>query len=500
MRTLFAFVDYGQGWENISSHLRDQAALSGVSVEWGASAVASTPEIPVARLTVHDRTGWLAGRAATLAGTLIALQITRSPLWSDLQRTLMPADSTWSDRTETWATLHDPVKPDPASPPDWQDATTIFVGTLSVGTTVTPTHNGSQWDVELYAQSLSVQLQRMRCETMGGQSSVIGTVWSGSIPTLWERIKTVIGQMPQPVLPLDGITLPDAGGATIIGWDSDEENPQVTVMDVLTALTSWNPTIPQWYETYVSGEVWPRLKPVYTAAAATVTITDTATTVTDGSITVDPIPVGMIVDSTSSLKSPTPKSGLTINAMEAEERTEEFVLEKDNPETPENEERTETRVVGADTKDTELVVETPDMPGIIRTLGETISVSSRIATVANPSLGINAWAITTAQTTTAENFLRTINSRLTPEIEVTTRKLTLDDNEHAYKPEPTLWWLHDTKFKLEDDTGANPLDGVYMSIGGTLEFSRQGDQTTLRHTPTIIPVSTSIEDRRTNGQ
>lgn len=500
MRTMFAFLDYGQGWENITSHLGDQAALSGVSVEWGASNMGERPDVAVARLGVHDRTGWLAGRAATLAGTLVALQITRSPFWSDLQQMLMPADSTWRDRTETWATLHEPVEPDPSSPPDWKDATTLFIGTLSVGTTITPRDDGGEWDVDLYAQSLTVQLSRAQVADQGGQPAVMSSVWSGTVPVLYGRIRQVIDGMPDAVRPVDGITLPDAGGATLLGWDTVDQDPDVTAWDVLDMLTSWNPELPQWFETHLQGEILPRIKPVYEAAEAVVTLTDATTVVDAAGMTVTPVTMDRVIDDTGSLESPTPTASLSITGLTATPRTEDVVVTPDDPDTPDVDETvTDTVTVGIERRDTAVGIDAPDLPGIIGTLGDTLEVDSLIAMADNTGLGITGWTPDTTQQERARDFLRAINSRLVPGIRVSTRSLDIDTNTHAYLPEPTLWWIHDTKFNLQDAEGGNPVDGVYMSIGGTLTFTRSGDTTLLEHAPTIIPMHTAINDQRSDN-
>ena len=483
MRTVFAWIDYGDGWENLTSHLRDQAALSGVSIEWGASGIAERPDVAVCRLDIRDHTGTHAGRAATPAGSLIAIQLTRSPTWRDLQRLLTPADSTWRDRSETWATLHEPVEPDPSSPPDWRDAMTLFEGTLSVGTTVTPDTDGSRWRVSLYAQSLAVQLTRADIADRH-PGTLMGSVWSGTVGGLLDAVRGVLDAMPQGVRVADGVTLPDAGGATLVGWDTTSQTPTVTPMDVLDELTSWNPGLPQWFETHPAGEVLPRIRPVSEAMPAVVTVTDGGAIVSAGDMRVSPVPVEALIDVTGSLESPTPMKGLDITVVEATAKTE-------------TEEQTATMVTGVDRKETTVTIPAADMPGIIQSLGESLSVSSLIASNDDTMIDVTGWTPDSGQRETARRMLAAMNRRLTPQMAVSTRRTSADTYPYAFLTEPTLWWIHDTKWRLEDDTGSNPVDGVYLSIGGTLTFTRANNIPLLRHEPTIIPLPTTINDERT---
>lgn len=73
------FLDWGDGWKSVNDHAEDVAALAGFSIQWGTDDLAEQPEPSVMSFTLRDRTGWLTGRALTLAGARVLVQISEQP-------------------------------------------------------------------------------------------------------------------------------------------------------------------------------------------------------------------------------------------------------------------------------------------------------------------------------------------------------------------------------------------------------------------------------------
>ena len=86
MQQLFMFLDLGDGWRSVNNHANGIAALMSLSVRWGVDDPSDQPDPAVMSFTLIDRTGWLAGRAMTLAGARVVIQISAEPTWGMLTR------------------------------------------------------------------------------------------------------------------------------------------------------------------------------------------------------------------------------------------------------------------------------------------------------------------------------------------------------------------------------------------------------------------------------
>ena len=64
----FMFLDWGDGWVAVNDHDNDVAALDGFSIQWGTDGIDQQPDPSVMTFRLRDATGWLTGRALTLAG------------------------------------------------------------------------------------------------------------------------------------------------------------------------------------------------------------------------------------------------------------------------------------------------------------------------------------------------------------------------------------------------------------------------------------------------
>ena len=67
----FMFLDWGDGWVAVNDHDNDVAALDGFSIQWGTDGIDQQPDPSVMTFRLRDSTGWLTGRALTLAGARV---------------------------------------------------------------------------------------------------------------------------------------------------------------------------------------------------------------------------------------------------------------------------------------------------------------------------------------------------------------------------------------------------------------------------------------------
>ena len=81
----FMFLDWGDGWVAVNDHDNDVAALDGFSIQWGTDGIDQQPDPSVMTFRLRDSTGWLTGRALTLAGARVLVQISAQPTWGMLR-------------------------------------------------------------------------------------------------------------------------------------------------------------------------------------------------------------------------------------------------------------------------------------------------------------------------------------------------------------------------------------------------------------------------------
>ena len=101
------FLDWGDGWKSVNDHAEDVAALAGFSIQWGTDDLAEQPEPSVMSFTLRDRTGWLTGRALTLAGARVLVQISEQPTWGMLRDDMGP----WSAQHTRVEAMHQAYTP-----------------------------------------------------------------------------------------------------------------------------------------------------------------------------------------------------------------------------------------------------------------------------------------------------------------------------------------------------------------------------------------------------
>ena len=134
----FMFLDWGDGWKSVNDHAEDVAALAGFSIQWGTDDLAEQPEPSVMSFTLRDRTGWLTGRALTLAGARVLVQISEQPTWGMLRDEMGP----WSAQHMRVEAMHQAYTPGLPSSTS-STAITLFDGLVQNGGDARP--HGDGW-------------------------------------------------------------------------------------------------------------------------------------------------------------------------------------------------------------------------------------------------------------------------------------------------------------------------------------------------------------------
>lgn len=170
-RLALLYMDRGKGWECLTSHENDQAALESLSIDWGVDSIGDQPDAPVLRFTVRDRTGDLAGDVLYLAGAKVWLQKTDAVPW---QRFDIAGQWRQVDSSVSWDELAD-LKPPTIPPTPDSSLETIFYGRVTVGGEVT--QRKSDWLVSLYASGMSVLTQRQAKQGPEQSGTLAGHHW-----------------------------------------------------------------------------------------------------------------------------------------------------------------------------------------------------------------------------------------------------------------------------------------------------------------------------------
>ena len=151
----FMFLDWGDGWVAVNDHDNDVAALDGFSIQWGTDGIDQQPDPSVMTFRLRDSTGWLTGRALTLAGARVLVQISAQPTWGMLRDDM----GAWSAQRMRLDAMHQAYTPGNPSGKS-STATTLFDGLVQNGGETRP--HGDGWLLELSASSRMILWKRMQ--------------------------------------------------------------------------------------------------------------------------------------------------------------------------------------------------------------------------------------------------------------------------------------------------------------------------------------------------
>lgn len=103
----FMYLDTGDGWKPVNDHRQDIAALDDFTISWGADEPVSQPDPAVLTFDLIDRAGDLAGKAVTLSGSRVLVQLSAEPTWDMLPDSM----GAWDRIRGTIAQLHQQYLP-----------------------------------------------------------------------------------------------------------------------------------------------------------------------------------------------------------------------------------------------------------------------------------------------------------------------------------------------------------------------------------------------------
>ncbi|KFI52635.1 hypothetical protein [Bifidobacterium biavatii] len=452
---VFLFMNWGDGWVSLTSHVNSMAALAGLSCRWGVDTPDEQPDPAVLSFRVLDRTGDLAGRAATLAGARVLLQLSESPRWSSLPSfTYDSSDLTWSKLPSKYT----PDIPDVAS----ASAQTLFDGIVSTGGEVRPVAGG--WMLSLTASSRMIVLKRLSSKGPTNTAAKYkGLHWVGSPAERVAEINKRARAANAPTVDTTGLELPP----NVAPYD-DSDFP--SLLDLLHRLYAHSGRMLLWCEkpsktASVIG---------YTALADPVTIGTNANgdayTTVDGERrdAVD----GSRIPADESYIIPEPVTQITLTCRSVKKNSDN-VLE-----------------IG----DTQTVYGDGGLlPANLKNTQSAITRESDVITSdeSGGTWGGVLWSPTSEGKATASAWLYAVNMRLRAQnIVFDSRRVEPAERPELYRtcPSGPLVITNATAARLVGDDGKPAFTGAWTTIGGTLTFDWEADEPVLRHETTIWPL------------
>lgn len=236
MQQLFMFLDYGSGWTPVNDHETDLAALDSLSIQWGTDEPDEQPDPSVCTFTLRDRTGHMAGMAATLAGCRVIVQMSEQPKWDD-----MPAGKTWADYPGVMLcylfNAYEPPDPDTVDSP----AVTVFDGIVTTGGEARHVTD-DQWDLRLSATSRMVLWKRSQKQgPTSTEARYAGYHWVGNPAARLAELRARAAGAGLPPLDTGGLELPPA----VSPYTTDE---YPSMLDLLHRMYATSPLMPIWGE------------------------------------------------------------------------------------------------------------------------------------------------------------------------------------------------------------------------------------------------------------
>lgn len=463
MRQPMLYVDTGSGWENLTGHEGSQVALDEFTVEWGTDDATKQPDCNVLKFRLLDRTGRLAGNSTRLAGAKILIQLTRMPLWRDLN-----AVRRWIDEPETttWAGFHLEHSPDPSGPVD-ATALSIFEGNIATGCSIE--QRDDDYLLTLNANSRTVRMSRTT--TQGPTSSdpkYADQHWVGSLQARVDEAQRRLGQLDAPQLSAQAVQWLKSLHVSLASYDQSSFPDLSTI---LYAIASWSPELPLYYERHShSGTT---LDILHAGARAAITMhSDGTLTVGDGWREETVITGGQITLDTSTLKLADPISQISIKGKKA------------------TWEKTDGKLTFGDAQ-----TDTGDRGRLPSNLRETVKSATFETDAILTDETEGNWGGAAYQPSDAErdqwaDWLSATTMRLRPEkLTASTEHIDIDEFEQTFQPSATLWAFISNRYtRLLADDGTPATSGAWLGIGGTLTFKWQHNKPVLSNEVELQPL------------
>lgn len=464
MRQPLLFMDLGNGWENLTGHEGDVAALDSFTVDWGTDDAGAQPDVSVLKYRLADRTGQLAGRATTLAGAKVWVQLSRMPFWRDCN-----VSGAWSTQpaTLTWARFHEAVTPDVTAAPD-PTALTLFRGRNASGGTITRTAGG--WRLDLTANSMLTQAKR---QTSQGPAStdarLTGWHWTGTPTQRLTEIQARLTALGAPSFDEDSRTWLERHMPPMAPYKTDSYPALLTLIQ---NLASASPLVPLVYERHTHGTT--ALGLVFAGRSSSITMhADGWLTVESGGLSTVVIPGEQVQVDDTALGIPDPVSNVTLKGRKvtwSDQDGGRFNFEDDEQDyssrglLPAN--LTETEKSATIETDAILSDETEG-----KWTGGTLTVSRDDR---------DTWA----------RWIQALTMRLRPQSLTTcTRRIDIDEHEDAFTPTAfPLGFIRNTYTRLTGDDGTPSTSGAWLATGGTLTFEWQSGRPVLSNELDLQPL------------
>lgn len=444
MRQIFMYMrPKNASWQTLNDSRHDVAALTDFTIDWGTEQPFAQPDPAVLSCTLRDSTGTLAGRASTLAGARIIVQLSRQINYSMLKQSA----ATYAQATATLDRLHYAIAPTVPGTPSAGDVT-IFDGIVSAGATIT--HKNNAWRLKIKAVSRMVLWRRM---ADNGPSAVQGYHWTGTPSERLKELNARASRAGAPTVDASSVDLPPSVAPY-------ETNSHPTQLDLLQRLYGHSLSLPIWGE--YPNDAGTIIKPYRLADNAVIWI-DAAGNM--GTIVAGQrrkaLPAAKIPD-VSSLSMPNPRAGLTINAHTATVDNGKLQVE-------------DATISVADTSRT----------GDPTAAGDWITIDSDTLT-ANSSSGTipgAAYTVSESQRDSMRYTLKEYNRRTSYTLTVDSSKVDPEEWPELYETRPSGPEIIQGSIygSLIDDELTPITLNAFTTIGGTLSYELHNDTPILTH-------------------
>lgn len=458
MQQPFMFIDFGSGYRPVNDHAEAIAALASFTIRWGTSEIGKQPDPSVLSFSLRDSDGSLAGRAATLAGARVIVQISGQPTWRD-----MHGRATWRSTDVPLANLHQTYSPPLPDNPQ-SSAVTIFDGIVTAGGDAEPQDDG-QWLITLSATSRMVLWKRMQSQ---GPTALLpkyeGLHWVGTPAERLSELNRRARTSGAPEADATGLTLPPS----VAPYDGNSFPSQ---LDLLRRLFAASTLMPMWceYPDRASSHIGyqPLNSPVTIGAA------------TDGSLyTLDsrgkrrPMLTGQTIQGDGKLSIPVPTTQVQINGKQA--TASDGKLSFSSAETD--------------------MGDLGRLPARLKVTQSSLTVESDVITD-DASGGLwtdgKTWEPSQREREHAADWLLAVNLRLVPKsVSVDSRHIDPADRPELYVSAPSgAFVIAQTAFsRLTGGDGRPAASGAWTTIGGTIGFRWLNDEPVLSHELTLAPL------------
>ena len=459
------FIDWGDGWTPCNYHDSDVAALDGFSIQWGTDGIDQQPDPSVMSFRLRDSTGWLTGRALTLSGARVLVQISEQPTWGMLRADM----GTWATRQTSLGMLHQQYSP-PTPSHASSTATTLFAGIVQSGGSALPHGNG--WLLHLTASSHMLLWKRLQKQgPTSSDARYTDLHWVGNIDERLDELNRRAETASAPTASANGLD----STASVAPYKTDDYPSQ---LDLLHRTFAHDASWPIWYE-YPDRDgsrldYMPFGQPAGIGADAMGRLTITCWT---GETLAGLSASDIITDTEQTLTIPAPVTQFVIQGKKA--KSSDGRLEFEQHDT----------TINASGR----------LPHNLTLTQSSISVESD-AVSADESNGVwtrgggSVWAPSASETKTFIQVITAMDSRLRPETIVFDSR-RLDPAKHARlyltASSGPIVFQGATSSRLTGSDSRPAAGGAWASIGGTLTYQWSGGRPMLRNEVTLWPLPVS---------